>query len=281
MSEQFISKGLKKWLGCNIVTDFCDQFSPNVIVLDGGDATQTIWHIIAWSTEKGVPQLHERVVLLRFHPYLRHSASQNLPLCRMNPCSVTGRTMSHANNPFSSIELVLLSVAAVDSAVQVYVVLVVLVAPFSFTLWCFLSGYCSSSHPNWDLVQTATKGGVMHLDALNAWADSDVGLASPRPPSLTGRAKRSLSTAEQGSLLVSAGMNCLWMAISRGCSRSWMWGIFVDPTVQSMIVTVICFGFKGSIIIPGGMSLSLRNFQILGLSIYDTMQVYWARVCQW
>ena len=56
---------------------------------------------------------------------------------------------------------------------------------------------------------TATKGGVMHLDALNAWADSDVGLASPRPPSLAGRAKRSLSTAEQGSLPVSAGMNCL------------------------------------------------------------------------
>ena len=27
-----------------------------------------MWQIIAWSTEKGVPQLHERGVLLRFPP---------------------------------------------------------------------------------------------------------------------------------------------------------------------------------------------------------------------
>ena len=102
-----------------------------------------------------MPQLHEGGVLLRFHPYLRHSASRNSSLCRKNPCSVTGKTVSHADDP--SLELVLLSVVGVGSTVQVYVVLVVLVVPFFFSSWrSFLSGYRSgyhsSAHPVGDLV---------------------------------------------------------------------------------------------------------------------------------
>ena len=36
----------------------------------------------------------------------------------------------------------------------------------------------------------------MCSDASNAWVDSDMGFASPIPPSLTGRARRSRSVAE-------------------------------------------------------------------------------------
>ena len=62
----------------------------------------------------------------------------------------------------------------------------------------------------------------MRLDASNAWVDSDMGLTSPIPPSLTGRARRSRSAEEQASRPVSAGMKmgCWWMAVSKGRSRS-------------------------------------------------------------
>ena len=60
-----------------------------------------MWQVMALSTEKGVPQLHEMGVFLRFHPYLRHRASRNSPLCRRNPCSATGNTVSHAEAPLS------------------------------------------------------------------------------------------------------------------------------------------------------------------------------------
>ena len=53
-----------------------------------------------------------------------------------------------------------------------------------------------------------TRGAVMCLDASNAWADSDVGLVTPKPSIQAGRARRSRSTTEQGSLPVSAGIKC-------------------------------------------------------------------------
>ena len=48
----------------------------------------------------------------------------------------------------------------------------------------------------------------MHLDASNAWIDSDMGLTSPIPPSLTGSARRSRSATEHASRLVRAGIKC-------------------------------------------------------------------------
>ena len=56
----------------------------------------------------------------------------------------------------------------------------------------------------------ATREAVMHLDASNTCACSDVGLASPRPLSLVEWAKRSRLIAEQGSLQVSAGMTYVY-----------------------------------------------------------------------
>ena len=43
----------------------------------------------------------------------------------------------------------------------------------------------------------------MRLDASNACVDSDMGLTSPIPPSLTGKARRSRSAEEQASRPVS------------------------------------------------------------------------------
>ena len=120
-----------------------------------------------------------------------------------------------------SLELVLLNVGVVDSPVHVCLVLAVPVASFSLSshsifwgsaLCTVLCGSC--------MTIKAMRGAVIRLDASNAWVDSDVGLSSPIPPSLTGSARRSRLAAEHASRPVRAGIKCWWMAISRGQSRS-------------------------------------------------------------
>ena len=101
MSEWLIGEGLEEWLGCNIMISVSSVAVISQISLWRMVGIPPIWHVIGWSTKKEVPQLHERGVLLRFHPYLRHSASRNSPLCRKNPCSVTAKTVSHPDDPFS------------------------------------------------------------------------------------------------------------------------------------------------------------------------------------
>ena len=53
------------------------------------------------STLNCFPYLHALGILSSFHPYLRHTPSQNAPLWRLNPCSVIGRTASQWEAPFS------------------------------------------------------------------------------------------------------------------------------------------------------------------------------------
>ena len=56
--------------------------------------------------------------------------------------------------------------------------------------------------------------------AQKAWEEFVAGLVSPKPPSLTGRARRSRSCLEQGARPVRAGIRHWWIAVSRGSSRS-------------------------------------------------------------
>ena len=60
-----------------------------------------MWQIIALSTVNFAPQLHVWGMLFGFHPYRKLSASLNSPLCRRKPCSSSGSTDSHDDDPFS------------------------------------------------------------------------------------------------------------------------------------------------------------------------------------
>ena len=55
-----------------------------------------------------------------------------------------------------------------------------------------------------------------------------MGFDIPMPPSLTGRASRSLSSSEHGGRPVRAGIKCWWIASSNGCSRVEMSGMVRD-----------------------------------------------------
>ena len=61
-----------------------------------------------------------------------------------------------------------------------------------------------------------------------------MGLVSPKPPSLTGRASRSLVSFEHGGHPVREGMNTWWMASSRGWKRSLTSGMVLDRYVQRL-----------------------------------------------
>jgi len=123
-------EGLEGWFSWNIVTDFSKHSGYDVAnLITRMVGIPPMWQVIAWSTENEVPQLHEGGVLLRFHPYLRHRALWNSPLCKWKPCSATGKTVSHAEDPFSW---------AVGSAVPVCLVLTHLVSPFSASSQVFL-----------------------------------------------------------------------------------------------------------------------------------------------
>ena len=61
-----------------------------------------LWQIIAWSTEKLVPQAHFEVTFGIGHPYRRPSASLKAPLDKQNPCSSIGKAFSHADAPGST-----------------------------------------------------------------------------------------------------------------------------------------------------------------------------------
>ena len=50
------------------------------------------------------------------------------------------------------------------------------------------------------------RGAVRHSEAWKAWDEFVAGLVSPKPPSLTGRARRSRSYLEQGARPVRAGI---------------------------------------------------------------------------
>ena len=138
---------------------------------------------MAWSTEKEAPQLHEVGVFLRFHPYLRHSASRNSPLCKRNLCSATGKTVSHAEDPFSrasstecwscgySCPCLSCARCSCNSLLLFFMQF------FSFRSWFLCTawlGGCATIR--------ATREAVMCLDASKAWVDSDMGLTSPFHP---------------------------------------------------------------------------------------------------
>ena len=66
----------------------------------------------------------------------------------------------------------------------------------------------------------AARGAVKRSEAWKAWEEFVAGLASPKPPSLTGRARRSRSCLEQGARPVMAGIRHWWIAVSRESSKS-------------------------------------------------------------
>ena len=51
--------------------------------------------------EKVAPQLQVVGVFLSPQSYLKQIAFQNSPLCRWKPCSVSGRAVSHEEEPLS------------------------------------------------------------------------------------------------------------------------------------------------------------------------------------
>ena len=57
------------------------------------------------------------------------------------------------------------------------------------------------------MAMMAASGVVSFTDARNLASEAAEGLIKPRPPSLTGRASKSLVSCEQGGRPVSEGMN--------------------------------------------------------------------------
>jgi len=90
-----------------------------------------------------------------------------------------------------------------------------------------------STSPVWSCeVIMATRGVVSFTEASYLSSDVATGFISPRPPSLTGRASRSLVTFEQGGRPVRAGMKTWWIAFSRGWKRSLIPGTVLDKYVH-------------------------------------------------
>ena len=71
---------------------------------------------------------------------------------------------------------------------------------FSSLLGCHLAAPVS-----WAMIKAA-RGAMMFFDVSKDWTDSFVGLVNPIPRSLTGKANISLSSTEQDSRPLSAGI---------------------------------------------------------------------------
>ena len=67
-----------------------------------------------------------------------------------------------------------------------------------------------------NFTMTATSGAVSFINL----SEVSVGLTSPKPPSLTARASRSLVSFEHGGHPFREGMSTWWMASSKGWKRS-------------------------------------------------------------
>ena len=92
---------LKSWFSVNMQTSVRSVAVMSRISLRQMVGKSPMWQIIAWSTVKFAPQLHIWGMLFGFHPYCSLGASLKSPLCRRNPCSLSGRTDSHDDEPFS------------------------------------------------------------------------------------------------------------------------------------------------------------------------------------
>ena len=63
------------------------------------------------------------------------------------------------------------------------------------------------------------KGALICLDAENWWSVIWVGMGMFRPQSWHGKGKRSLSSLQQGSRPVRAGIKCWWMTSSKSWNK--------------------------------------------------------------
>ena len=84
---------------CNIVADFTQEFSGNVIMVDRRNTTMS-QRLRACSTANCIPQVHWRGKFNGYQPYLRHRASGKA-LCNAKPRSAIGRVDSQLDAPFS------------------------------------------------------------------------------------------------------------------------------------------------------------------------------------
>ena len=60
----------------------------------------------AWSTVKDLPHTHLVGRCDGCRLYRRHKASLNAPLCKLKPCSLMCRAVSHVDAPFSLAKIV-------------------------------------------------------------------------------------------------------------------------------------------------------------------------------